>query len=134
FIDEEGHILGRHQGLACYTIGQRKNLGVSFGSRMFVLAIDPETNRVVVGSNDDLFTRNVMTDSNYFTDGALRTQPFAAEVKLRSGATPAKAMFHPLERGRGKLVFEADQRAVTPGQCAVYYHGDKVLGGGIIQR
>jgi tRNA-specific 2-thiouridylase len=101
---------------------------------MFVLAIDPGTNQVVVGSNEDLFTRVVMTGSNTFTDGAPRLQPFALEAKLRSGATPAKAMFYPQGENRGELVFESTQRAVTPGQCAVYYQGDKVLGGGIIQK
>jgi tRNA-specific 2-thiouridylase len=132
FVDETGQTLGRHQGLACYTIGQRKNLGASFGRRLYVLALDARENRVTVGADDALYTRDVATVSNVFACGTQPTEPIAVEAKLRSGAAAAKAVYHPMEGDCGELVFEDAQRAVTPGQCAVYYRGESLLGGGII--
>jgi len=134
FVDAAGKVLGRHKGLACYTIGQRKNLGASFGARMFVLALRPEENQVVVGSEDALYTRDVYTGSNYFISGAAPVRPVSVTAKLRSGAPPAPAVFYPSVEGEGKLVFDMAVRAAAPGQSAVYYIGDRVLGGGIIMK
>ena len=133
FVDAEGRILGRHKGLACYTVGQRKNLGASLGEKMYVLALRAEENQVVLGADEDLYSREVATAENRFTGGAAPDRPLALTAKLRSGAAPARAVYHPLGEGKGRLVFSVPQRAAAPGQCAVYYDGERLLGGGIIE-
>ncbi|MCL1804402.1 MAG: tRNA 2-thiouridine(34) synthase MnmA [Clostridiales bacterium] len=132
FVDIQGKVLGRHKGLACYTVGQRKNLGASFGDRMYVLALRLEENQVVVGHEDALYRREIGTGSNCYVGGEAPQEPVRVKAKLRSGAAPAPAMYYPLADGEGRLVFDAGQRAAAPGQCAVYYLGDQVLGGGIL--
>lgn len=132
FVDQAGKVLGRHQGLACYTIGQRKNLGIALGRPVFVLELDPVKNQVVLGAEEDLYAQEVFTADNTFIDGSLPAEPLEVKVKLRSGALLAPAVYYPAAQGRARLVFAEAQRAVTPGQSAVYYAGDRVLGGGII--
>ena len=132
FVDREGNVLGRHKGLACYTIGQRKNLGASFGAVMSVLALRPEQNQVVVGPEEALYATEVSTAQNTYTSGKAPGGPVALAVRLRSAAPPAPAIYYPGEDGSGRLVLEKPERAVTPGQSAVYYIGDRVLGGGVI--
>lgn len=132
FVDSQGKVLGRHQGLACYTIGQRKNLGIALGRPVFVLELDPVKNQVVLGSEEDLYTKDIFTADNTFISGVLPAEPLEVQAKLRSGALLASAVYYPGVSGRARLVFAEDQRAVTPGQSAVYYAGDRVLGGGII--
>lgn len=132
FVDQTGKVLGRHQGLACYTIGQRKNLGIALGRPVFVLELDPVKNQVVLGSEEDLYTKEVFTADNTFLSGILPPEPLEVQAKLRSGALLSSAIYYPAVSGRARLVFAEAQRAVTPGQSAVYYSGDQVLGGGII--
>ncbi len=132
FVDRQGKILGRHQGLACYTIGQRKNLGIALGKPVFVLELDAAKNQVILGSEEDLYTKEVFTADNIFISGVVPAEPLEVKVKLRSGALPAAAVYYPAADGGARLAFSEEQRAVTPGQSAVYYAGDQVLGGGII--
>ena len=133
FVDREGNVLGQHKGLACYTIGQRKNLGASFGAVMSVLALRPEQNQVVVGPEEALYATEVSTAQNTYISGKAPDGPVSLTVRLRSAAAPTPAMYYPGEDGSGRLVLEKPERAVTPGQSAVYYIGDRVLGGGVIQ-
>ena len=128
FIDENGNYLGKHKGIYNYTIGQRKGLG-AFGKPYFVRKIDAEKNTVTIG--DDVLSGNLVTENLIFTGDAKREIPFRAEVKIRSRAplTPATISKY----GDGvKIHFDTPQRAVTPGQSAVFYDGNRVIGGGII--
>ena len=132
FVDIKGNVLGRHKGIVCYTIGQRKGLGISASNPLYVLRIDVENNRVVLGSNEDLFTRTAFVeDVNWIVPPVSgRDVQCKAKVRYRMQEKPCTVM--PLGEGRCRLVFDEPQRAITPGQSAVFYDGDVVLGGGII--
>ncbi len=130
FRDAAGTDLGAHRGAECYTIGQRRGLGLSFGRRVYVTGKPwPD---VTIGSNDDLFSRRVFVeDVNYVAVERL-DQPMRVRAKLRYTPRFADAMLIPTDAG-AELLFDAPQRAVTPGQAAVFYSGDYVLGGGTIR-
>lgn len=131
-LDLEGRIMGRHRGLPYYTVGQRKGLGLAAGRRLFVVALDPERNAVIVGEEKDLLSWSLIArDNNYILWGE---PPAEAEVtvKIRYRAAEVPALLRPKENGLAEVIFQAPQRAVTPGQAVVYYSGDLVAGGGII--
>ena len=132
FVDMNGNVIGEHQGLIRYTIGQRKGLGISGQAPYYVVDIRPETNDVVLGSNEDLFMRNVnVCDVNRiipYSDGdSVRCR---AKIRYRQKEQDATVTFY--EGGRAKLVFDEPQRAVTKGQAAVFYDNETVIGGGTI--
>lgn len=133
FVTTDGKVVGRHQGLYNYTIGQRKGLGIALGEPAYVVALQPDTNRVVLGRREDLqHTRCVVSDLNLtkspdFEDGMQVT----CRSRYRSAGTPAR-LCH-LDAGRLEVVFEEPVFAVTPGQSAVFYDGEDLLGGGIIE-
>ncbi|WP_406678725.1 tRNA 2-thiouridine(34) synthase MnmA [Moorella sp. ACPs] len=132
-LDVKGRVVGRHQGLPYYTIGQRKGLGLALGKPCFVVALDPERNAVIVGGKEDLERRVLFSrDNNYILWGEL---PSRARVtaKIRYRAPEAAATVYPMEDGRARLEFDEPQRAITPGQAVVYYQGDLVVGGGTIE-
>lgn len=127
---EDGRILGRHKGLACYTIGQRKGLGIAAPDPLYVTAIDVSGNRLVVGPGDALFKRELtVREMNWLVPPEPRKT--AARIRYASPAQPAT--IEPLGPDRVKVTFEQPQRAVTPGQACVLYDGDRVLGGGWIE-
>ncbi len=129
FITAEGAVLGRHRGLEAYTVGQRRGLGMAFGQRAYVLG--KRGTDVIIGDNAQLFSDHVLVEQvNYIPFDCL-TEPLRVEAKLRYSAKTAPAWLKPHERGC-ELIFDAPQRAVTPGQSAVFYDGDIVIGGGII--
>ena len=132
FVDRGGNILGTHKGIIHYTIGQRKGLGISAATPLYVTKIDTENNTVVLGQSDDLFSDTAFVEDFNFISGEAPTAPFrcAAKIRYRQKEQPATA--YPLSDGRVKLVFDAPQRAITPGQAAVLYDGDTVIGGGTI--
>ena len=132
-VTREGKTLGQHNGLANYTIGQRKGLGVASPVPLYVLGKNAGTNTLVVGEADELGTHELTaTDVNWMS-GEAPCEPFRAEVKIRYTAREAWALISPLEGGRQAGVrFDAPQRDVTPGQAAVFYEGDLLIGGGII--
>jgi len=132
-VTREGKTLGQHNGLANYTIGQRKGLGVASPVPLYVLGKNAGTNTLVVGEADELGTHELTaTDVNWMS-GEAPCGPFRAEVKIRYTAREAWALISPLEGGRQAGVrFDAPQRDVTPGQAAVFYEGDLLIGGGII--
>lgn len=133
FLDLEGNVLGRHEGIPFYTIGQRKGLGIALGKPMYVVDIDPERNAVILGSNEDVFARGLIsTDNNFIYIPELK-DPMEVEVKIRYSAQPAKAIIYPHDDGV-RVEFEKPQRAVTPGQAAVFYKDDYVVGGGTIKQ
>jgi len=132
FLDEEGRVLGEHRGLWHYTIGQRKGLGISFGKPMFVKEIRGATGDVVLAENDSLFRSSLSVTRLNWLDRDKLEQPEEFEVKLRYSAKPVQALVIPEETG-ARLELQTPHRAVTPGQSAVFYKGEVLCGGGIIQ-
>lgn len=139
FVDREGTILGTHQGLAHYTIGQRKGLGVTFGKPMFVIGLDADRNEVVLGEDPEVYHDTLWaTDLNWITIDKVN-KPIRVEAKVRYKAKPAPATIFPLSGEGGQSLdeqievkFDQPQRAITPGQAVVFYQGKVVVGGGII--
>jgi tRNA-specific 2-thiouridylase len=129
-----GEVLGRHAGVHHYTVGQRKGLGVAAGHPLYVLSIEPASRQVVVGEGEQLLRRRFFArDVNWIAIESLET-PLRAEAKIRHRFTPAPATVHPTtDPHRVEVVFDAPQRAITPGQAAVFYQGDLVVGGGWIE-
>ena len=130
--DTSGALRGTHGGLSGYTIGQRKGLGVSGGSPLFVVSLEPETNTVVVGPEEELASASCRVTGLSWTAGEPEG-PFEASVRLRHRHREAPAVITP-GGGRAEVRFAEPQRAVTPGQAAVFYRGDEVLGGGLVER
>jgi tRNA-specific 2-thiouridylase len=132
-VRRDGEILGQHSGLANYTVGQRKRLGVQSSVPLYVLGKDSETNTLVVGEAKELGRDRLIAREVNWVSGHPPGEPFRAEVKIRYTAREAQAQVTPLEKGEQVEVrFNAPQRDVTPGQAAVFYNGDVLLGGGII--
>lgn len=134
FVDTEGNILGRHKGIYNYTVGQRKGLGISLGKPMYVVKIDAKNNTVVLGEAGKEYSAGLIaSDLNWIAFEKLES-PVKATAKIRYSAKECEAVISPLEGGRVKVEFSCPQRAVTPGQAVVFYDGDTVLGGGIIEE
>ena len=133
FVDEQGQYLGQHDGIAFYTPGQRRGLRLAAGQRLYVQQVQPSTNTVVLGSEEGLLRSScVITELNVLDQSLLSAKTDVA-VKVRY-ATPAIAAYiEPLEADMLRIHFRTPQRALSPGQSAVLYQGDQVLGGGIIQ-
>lgn len=132
-VMREGKALGRHNGLANYTIGQRKGLGVGSSVPLYVLGKDASTNTLIVGEADELGTDELIADDVNWMTGEAPLDAFQADVKIRYTAREARAQVMPLEGGlQAKVRFDAPQRDVTPGQAAVFYEGELLIGGGII--
>jgi len=129
-----GRKLGNHDGVHHFTVGQRRGLGIATGAPLYVIATEPQTRRVIVGSNDDLLRdRFFARDVNWISIAGVNT-PVPAQVKIRNKHAAAPAtLFATGDPGRAEVVFDEPQRAVTPGQGAVFYDGDLVLGGGWIE-
>lgn len=133
FVDEDGRVLGSHKGIIHYTVGQRKGLGIALGAPMFVVAKDATSRRVVLGSNERLFTKQVpLRDVNLIATDRLDA-PVRAVVKLRNAHRGAPATVQITGDRQGLVIFDEPQRAAAPGQSAVFYDGNVVIGGGIIQ-
>lgn len=131
FVDRHGRVLGRHRGIHHYTLGQRRGLGISAGSRLFVAAILPGTNQVVLSDGEDLFTRAAFcTDLNWIGMEP-PAGPVEATVRLRHSKVETPVTLIPRETGV-ELALKEPARAPTPGQLAVFYRGDLVLGSGWI--
>ena len=132
-VTREGTVVGQHNGLANYTIGQRKGLGLASPVPLYVLGKDAASNAVIVGTEDELGTRELIANEVNWVSGEAPSAPFRAEVKIRYTARPAWAEVTPTENGtQARVTFEAPARDVTAGQAAVFYVNDEVLGGGII--
>ena len=133
FVDGAGRILGEHKGICRYTIGQRKGLGLSLPESLYVGKIDPEKNEVVLVRNEELFTKRLIAEDFNWIEGA-PDLPVRVTCKIRYAHQPAKATAGTFLRDdRAVIVFDEPQRAVTGGQSAVIYDGEKLLGGGIIR-
>jgi tRNA-specific 2-thiouridylase len=133
-LDTEGRVLGKHEGIIHFTIGQRRGMGISAPRPLYVLSIDPGTNSIVVGSNDQLFKKALIASQVSWISGQRIDRPLQAKAKIRYRHPESEAEVIPLEGDRVEVRFEKPQRAITPGQAVVFYSGDRVLGGGIIDR
>jgi len=132
-VSAAGEILGGHNGIHNFTIGQRKGLGFAAGKPLYVLAIEPATNRVIVGEEDALRTTRFEVESVNWVSVDKPAAPIRANVKIRHKHEPAPATVESLPHARARVTFDTAQRAVTPGQAAVVYHNDAVLAGGWIR-
>lgn len=133
FVLSDGTKLGTHNGQRCYTIGQRKGLGIAYKEPLYVIGRNMTQNQIVLGGNGDLFTNRFAVRNASFSACDFPTDDFECEVRIRYRAPFVKARLIPF--GEGRLVVETSEpvRAVTPGQSAVFYDGETLLGGGVIE-
>jgi tRNA-specific 2-thiouridylase len=133
-VSSDGRALGEHAGVHHFTVGQRRGLGLASGEPLYVIHTDAATQRVTVGSDDELRRDSFFAREVNWVSIAAPGAPVAATVKIRNKHQAAPAMLHPTaEPGRVEVIFAEPQRAVTPGQAAVFYDGEIVLGGGWIE-
>ena len=132
FVTEDGRILGHHKGITHYTLGQRRGLDLPMGERVFVTAIRPETNEVVIGSNQELFTDKVLCENVNYMAVENITEPVRVLAKIRYNHKGEYGTLTRQPDGRVLCTFDAPVRAATPGQAMVFYQGEHVLGGGTI--
>lgn len=134
FVDADGQVLGRHRGMAAYTIGQRKGLGIAFGEPRFVIAKDATANTVTLGRHESLFSAALIADrANWIAIESL-TAPLRVTARTRYQQREAPATVEPYGDDSFRVIFDEPQRAVTPGQAVVLYQEDLVVGGGTIVR
>src|SRR5437868_9069440 len=133
-VDTEGRVVGRHEGVHRYTVGQRRGLGVSRPLPLYVVRVEAEENRVVVGEAEELLSHEFTAAGVNWVALDEPTEPVRAEVRVRYRHDAAPANVTPLEGGRVRVRFDEPQRAVTPGQATVFYRGEEVLGGGWIVK
>lgn len=132
-VDTQGGILGHHQGIAFYTIGQRHGLGLALGKPLYVIKIEPEHNRVVLGSGEELYSEKVTAKKLNWVSGEQPSCPITVTAKIRYKSREAVATLFP-RANYVDVSFSQPQRAITPGQAIVFYQGNEVLGGGIINH
>lgn len=134
-VDVSGKVLGRHEGIPYYTIGQRKGLGIAAEHPLYVIELDVKNNRVIVGGNEDVFAKGLIARDMHFITKDSFDEPFRTSGKIRYGKREALCTVSPLNGGRdAEIIFDEPQRAVTPGQSVVFYDGDILVGGGRIER
>lgn len=134
FVDENGRVLGHHRGIACYTVGQRKHLGIALGHPVFVKEIRPLENEVVLSDNDALFSRELRVhDLNFMSVPDIGTEEIQVMTKIRYNHTAQPAVICKTDDDTVLCRFDEPQRAITPGQAAVFYRDGMILGGGTIE-
>ena len=132
YVDINGNVIGQHKGVIHYTLGQRKGLGIALGKPQFVIDKNPVTNKVILGDEEHLFkTRVEVKEVNFIPFDKLNGE-MKVEVKLRYRHNAASAVIRQMKNGNVEIIFDEPQRAASPGQSAVFYDGDTVIGGGII--
>ena len=134
FVDKQGSILGRHKGIIHYTVGQRKGLGISGPEPLYVCDICPKSGNVVLGSNDDLFSRQAYAIDFNWISGLVPQGELRCSIKIRYCQAEQPATVIPAGEDAVHIIFDEPQRAITPGQAAVLYDGDTVLGGGTLHE
>lgn len=132
-LNERGSILGNHQGILFYTVGQRKGLGISAREPLYVIAIEPERNAVIVGNRDKALGDELIASSLNWITMARLSQPITAKAKIRYRRPEAEATITPLDEDKIYVKFAEPQLAITPGQAIVFYDDDIVIGGGTIE-
>jgi len=132
-LNGKGEMLGKHSGIAFYTIGQRRGLGISSGERRYVTRIEAKTNSIFIGSEKNLYQREVIAQKVHYIYRK-KTRGFSARAKIRYLHKEREAQVTPQKRNTALVRFKKPQRAITPGQAVVFYDGKVVLGGGIIKK
>ena len=132
-MDMTGSVLGTHQGIPFYTPGQRKGLGIATGDRLYVQRVLPDTNTVVLGPEQSLLSSSCTVADLNILDPRIARESIQTDCKVRYATPPSKATITPQQGNTAAVSFEHPQRALSPGQSAVFYEGEIVLGGGIIQ-
>jgi tRNA-specific 2-thiouridylase len=133
-VDSSGAVIGKHHGVHRYTIGQRRGIGVASERPLYVLSIDPDLKRVIVGSDEELQKREFVAGGVNWIAFDPPIEPVRASVRIRYRHVEAPATITPAEDGRVVVQFDEPQRAITPGQATVFYRGDEVVGGGWILK
>jgi tRNA-specific 2-thiouridylase len=133
-VDKSGNVLGQHEGVHHYTIGQRKGLGIAHSEPLYVLELDAGRNRVVVGDRSEAQDPDCTVNRVNWVSIEPPTTPIQAEVQIRYRAAAVPAMVIPIEKSRVRIIFDDPQFSITPGQAAVWYDGEVLLGGGIIEK
>ena len=131
-VDRRGSVVGTHAGVAAYTVGQRRGLGLAAGRPLYVVDLDAERNTVRVGEAGDLDSDRIVAEAVNFIACEPPRTPLRVEAKIRHSHRPAAATVCALEGNRAQVVFDTPQRAASPGQSVVFYDGDVVVGGGVI--
>lgn len=132
YIDTHGNILGRHKGIIHYTIGQRKGLGISLAKPIYVIGVNPDDNTVILGSDEELYTRELTADNINLISVPCIEEPMRVKAKIRYRHTEQWATVTQTDNDTIEVVFDEPQRAITRGQAVVMYDGDVVVGGGTI--
>lgn len=132
-VDQSGRVLGQHDGIHHYTIGQRRGIGIAAERPLYVIGIDAGRNQVIVGDRDAIQKSEFTVQRVNWVSIAAPTAPIRAEVQIRYRSTAVPCTVIPLEENRVRVVFDEPQLSVTPGQAAVWYQGDLLLGGGVIE-
>lgn len=132
FVDIKGNLIGRHEGITNYTIGQRKGLGLALGKPVYVVGINPKKNEVVIGDNEDVFSSELIANDINFISIDKLNEPMKVKAKIRYSFQEKTAIIQPYNDNEIKVIFENPVRAITPGQSVVFYDGDVVVGGGTI--
>ena len=133
FVDLDGQVIGRHKGITHYTVGQRKGLNLSLGYPVFVVEIRPETNEVVIGTGEDVYSDTLRAGHlNWMAVDGLHGEEMEVMAKIRYSHKGAPCTIKEVEDGVVECRFEEPQRAITPGQAVVFYQGEYVVGGGTI--
>jgi len=134
-VDTAGRVLGQHPGIEFFTVGQRRGLGIATGRPLYVIALDAPSNRVIVGDDASLASAGCVVERCNWVSIAAPDRPREASVKIRSQHKGSAATLEPLDGGaRVRVRFAEPERAVTPGQAAVFFDGDLMLGGGWIAQ
>lgn len=133
-MDTTGSVIGEHNGIAFYTVGQRRRIGIAAREPLYVVRIDPARNAIIVGTNEDLFSSELTASDVNFISIVKPAKPIAVTAKVRYNMKDSPALLVPLEDGRLQVSFEKPQRAIAPGQAVVCYQGDEVVGGGTIEE
>jgi len=131
-LDTEGNVLGQHRGIMFYTVGQRKGLGIAAPAPLYVTAIEPASNAVIVGTKAQTYSNELIADSLNWLSGSTPDFPLNVKARVRYRHAEAEAIVTPLDKTHIYVKFSAPQMAVTPGQAVVFYDGDTVIGGGTI--
>lgn len=137
-VDREGRVLGRHNGVFSYTIGQRRGLGIATGKPMYVTGIEPSGNRVIVGGEEEIYRTMLVAENitwiNNINDNNIIDSTFQVKVKVRYRHPESPATIRMISPTDATVEFERPQRSIAPGQAVVFYDGDNVLGGGWIKE